>query len=1507
MWAFYWVRDSTGVDTTKSINENGKGGNYMRKKWFVSLLVCILTVCFMSVPAFAAETTYEAETGGTKYETLQKALDAAADGGIVRLLDDVETTGNTFIKKNVTLDLKDHTITSSGQSALCIYTGDEKVTVTIRNGGLTGGNLCTVWAYNTADLTLEDVVVTSAKGCGGIYDYGTKSSLTLTGCEVTGEYFAVYHNGSTAGFTLTANDSKITGNSDTACAIYVSGTSENTAEDRDGKNRISLTGCTVTGPTGIEGKYTDMVLTDCDITVTEEAPSFEQFNNGSTAIGFAVVSTDNSMSPALPAPDAAITINGGTYEGVIGLSQYDEYVGSEDFKEASYIITSGTFSGDISAYLAEDADHVEYHTVLKAPTCTVNGIGKRHTVTDGEESVSYYVLPAAHKPGEAVRENEVASTCTEEGSYDSVVYCSVCSEELSRETVIVEAKGHTEPESGVTTVEATCAADGSKSYTCAVCKEDITEVIPATGEHTWTDSEYIEATCTENGKAGGQVCSVCGVVNSENAPEDLGDVDPAKGHTWELDDTAEEYRAATCVEDGVGTYKCSVCGEVKTEAIPATGEHTETVVEAKEPTCGEAGNTEGVKCDVCGEILFGCEEIPATGEHTEEVVPGKAATCKDTGLTEGKRCSVCGEILAAQEELPVDPDAHEYEITVLKEAGCSANGVGKYVCKHCGASKYATIPADHRWNEGEVTTAATCTEAGVKTYTCTECGETKTEEIAALGHTYDGGVVTEEATCGEDGVKTYTCSVCEEATEGHTRTEVIPATGEHTYEESVKDATCTEPAMVGEICSVCGHAKDELTPVGEPAGHKYVEEVTREATCIEAGEKIYTCSGCNDSYTETIPATGKHTEEYVAAKESTCVEDGYTEGVKCSVCGAPLYGMEKIPATGEHTEEVVPGRAATCKEAGLTEGIKCSVCDEILAAQEEIPVDPDAHNYELHTTLKEAACTSTGIGKYVCSNCGDYYYAITEASHKWDEGVVTEAATCGKDGVMIYTCTVEGCGATRTETIPATGEHEYEEEVVLATCTENAKVGFVCSVCGAVDPDRETVEVPDSKIPHDYEEVIVPATCIEAGSVTRTCSVCGDEAVEALPATGHKPGESEYIDATCTENGKEVVKCSVCGEVLEENDMGELDPATGHIEETIPAVPATCGAAGLTEGVKCSACGEILVPQEEIPVDENAHGYTVTALKEATCSATGIGKYVCSICGDSYYDIIEKAPHTFDEGTAEVTKEATCTEPGILTVICSACGAAEERPIEALGHDWGEEKASDDGAYVYKECTRCHETEIIAYLGCEHGTIELQNVKEATCTEAGYTGDEICTVCGGVVKAGEEIPALGHTPGEAVKENEVAATETEDGSYDSVVYCSVCSAEMSRETIAVPATGPAACEHTDTGLQNAKAATCTEAGYTGDLVCTDCGEVVKAGEEIPALGHTEVTDEAVAPACGSTGLTEGSHCSECGEVIVPQEVIPATGQHTYEAVINEDGSITYTCPVCGDTFTEAAA
>ena len=82
-----------------------------------------------------------------------------------------------------------------------------------------------------------------------------------------------------------------------------------------------------------------------------------------------------------------------------------------------------------------------------------------------------------HTPGTAVKENEKAPTCGKPGSYDSVVYCTECGKEISRETVSVPATGKHSWNDGVITTKPTSTTDGVKTYTCSVCGGTKTETI----------------------------------------------------------------------------------------------------------------------------------------------------------------------------------------------------------------------------------------------------------------------------------------------------------------------------------------------------------------------------------------------------------------------------------------------------------------------------------------------------------------------------------------------------------------------------------------------------------------------------------------------------------------------------------------------------------------------------------------------------------------------------------------------------------------------------------------------------------------------------------------------------------------------------------------------------------------------------------------------------------------------------------------------------------------------
>ncbi|MCR5136746.1 MAG: hypothetical protein K6C12_06575 [Oscillospiraceae bacterium] len=130
-----------------------------------------------------------------------------------------------------------------------------------------------------------------------------------------------------------------------------------------------------------------------------------------------------------------------------------------------------------------------------------------------------------------------------------------------------------------------------------------------------------------------------------------------------------------------------------------------------------------------------------------------------------------------------------------------------------------------------------------------------------------------------------------------------------------------------------------------------------------------------------------------------------------------------------------------------------------------------------------------------------------------------------------------------------------------------------------------------------------------------------------------------------------------------------------------------------------------------------------------------------------------------------------------------------------------------------------------------HNT-EIKNAREATCSQEGYTGDQVCKICGRTIAKGVAIAKLPHTPGRTVRETVKEPTCTEEGSCSEIVYCKVCGEVASRELKPIPAAHKPE-------TRGAKPATPTEKGYTGDEVCTVCGETVSKGTEIPSLSETQ--------------------------------------------------------------------
>ena len=352
-----------------------------------------------------------------------------------------------------------------------------------------------------------------------------------------------------------------------------------------------------------------------------------------------------------------------------------------------------------------------------------------------------------------------------------------------------------------------------------------------------------------------------------------------------------------------------------------------------------------------------------------------------------------------------------------------------------------------------------------------------------------------------------------------------------------------------------------------------------------------------------------------------------------------------------------------------------------------------------------------------------------------------------------------------------------------------------------------------------------------------------------------------------------------------------------HTYTAVVTTP-TCTEKGYT--TYTCACGDSYVADY---VDANGHSYTSEITTPATHLAEGVTTFTCT-CGDSYTEAIEKTPeHTYEA----VVTAPTCTEKGYTTYTC-ACGDSYVADyVDANGHSFTN------------------------YLSDNNATCTADGTKTAKCDR--------CDATDTITDVGS---AKGHSPAEAVKENEVAATCTTDGSYDSVVYCSECNTELSREAKTTEKFGHnwgewtvetvASCTekgtekrvcandeshvetrdidtiaHTEaTKEENRVEATCTANGsYDSVVYCSVCkAEISRKTVKTDKLAHTVVTDKAVAATCVKAGKTEGKHCSVCNTVITAQKKVPATGKHTYKtattkATTTKDGKAVTACTVCG--------
>ena len=430
----------------------------------------------------------------------------------------------------------------------------------------------------------------------------------------------------------------------------------------------------------------------------------------------------------------------------------------------------------------------------------------------------------------------------------------------------------------------------------------------------------------------------------------------------------------------------------------------------------------------------------------------------------------------------------------------------------------------------------------------------------------------------------------------------------------------------------------------------------------------------------------------------------------------------------------------------------------------------------------DPTCTQEGYsGDTYCVDCGKLLAkgsALESLGHDMGQWAVTQEPTCYDTGIETRTCS--RCDYSESREIPAL-PHEYQDEIVKPDCESDGYTQHTCERCGHNYRDNFT-----PALGHEYTEKVVEATCDTAGYTEHTCNRC----------------EHSYMD--------------------------NLVQPLGHDYKAVVTAPTHDKMGYTTYTCTREGCGHSYVGDY---TDALGHTYTQTVTKEATCTEEGVMTFTCD-CGKSYTQPISKTEHQYDS----VVKEPDCTHMGYTTHTCTVCGSSyQDAFVDATGHDCEAtvvEPTCTGYGYTEHACKHCdyHYTSDIRQPLGHKG--ELRLVKEATCTEDGYTGDMVCTVCGETIQTGKSIPATGHSFGEW----EVSKAATCAAPGEETRTCAHCQEQETRELPAL--------DHTFGEWTITQQADCFHDGLKVHT-CTVCGQeetevVEKNSENCPSKAFSDL-------------------------------------------------------------------
>ena len=595
-------------------------------------------------------------------------------------------------------------------------------------------------------------------------------------------------------------------------------------------------------------------------------------------------------------------------------------------------ITVAKYREYLNAYQCAVLGHTwDNGKVTKQPTCLATGT-KLFTCTVCGKTKTETIPKLQHTPGTPVKENEVAPTCAKEGSYDSVVYCTACHTELSREKITVAKLQHN-PGTPVkeNEVAPTCTKEGSYDSVvyCTACHNELSREKKTVAKLQHNPGQPViendvPATPTTNRQYDEVVyCTAC---NTELSRE----------HIVVLKDIPK-------VEEKIEVHKVYT-PNVKLESVGVTADTS------------VPGSWEWVQPNtpvVCPGGTYACRFVPDDLINYEcvvrdiKVVVDKAKPyiydLDTTRITYGQ--TIGDSEIIAEVHHSIDND------TVVTGTFAWENpDIAPVVSDSTSKTYEIMFTPDDTDNYTSLTTRARVfvDKAEIPGGAPSEFSvpfsvDKVTDDILAeydkwkFEKEYIGESLTPEVTL------TVNAEYTGEDKDNYERTSVpvkiTRSKCDHDGDTEVRDAydpTCTEPGYTGDVyCLKCGDVKDRGTAI--PAtGHKMDGgKVTKEATCVSEGVRTFTCvNGCGLVENEPIQKD----------------PDNHPEG-KIKIEAMTPASVTQLAEADEHGNRF-------SSTAGTTAKKWCDACHAVLSDAVEIPavsgISIDAGNPVADGTAKKA-------------------------------------------------------------------------------------------------------------------------------------------------------------------------------------------------------------------------------------------------------------------------------------------------------------------------------------------------------------------------------------------------------------------------------------------------------------------------------------------------------------------------------------------------------------------------